>query len=239
MTSDVLKCPLCASPSLTAEFLEESERRRDGTTLSFSVPITVCAECGQSFATPEQARAGDIARADALRELDAALAPTAIVALRGKLGLTQAEFERYLGIGQKTVVRWEAGTVVPNRTADLLMRVLAEVPEARAFCSQHSGVSIASTAQPEFATAPSNRAGYFIKSVAAPILIDHSSVMFDQAAREAARHFITSSMPAKDLLVAGSDAASFVAVESGSEESWRPTQTGEFRSPLSLLRNVA
>lgn len=44
--------------------------------------------------------------------------------------LSQAEFERLLGTGPKTVVRWERSTVTQSSTADTLMRVLMKHPEA-------------------------------------------------------------------------------------------------------------
>ena len=44
------------------------------------------------------------------------------------LGLSQADLEKTLGIGPKTVVRWEKGTVRQSRAADLLLRILAAHP---------------------------------------------------------------------------------------------------------------
>jgi HTH-type transcriptional regulator/antitoxin MqsA len=52
-----------------------------------------------------------------------------IVDLRLGLNLTQARLEAVLGVGPKTVTRWENGTVRQSRIADTFMRVLRAHPE--------------------------------------------------------------------------------------------------------------
>jgi HTH-type transcriptional regulator / antitoxin MqsA len=49
--------------------------------------------------------------------------------LRRSLALSQTGFERVLGTGPKTVVRWEKGTVFQSATADRLMRLLWARPD--------------------------------------------------------------------------------------------------------------
>jgi len=57
------------------------------------------------------------------------LTPDEIRDLRRSLGVAQAALERLLGVGPKTVVRWEKGTVFQSATADRLMRLLIAKPE--------------------------------------------------------------------------------------------------------------
>jgi HTH-type transcriptional regulator/antitoxin MqsA len=64
-----------------------------------------------------------------IRAEDGLLGPDEIVGLREKYGLSQAELERLIGAGEKTVVRWERGTVSQNKTADTLLRVLSDHPD--------------------------------------------------------------------------------------------------------------
>lgn len=142
MNHAALICPVCDSPIVREVLVPQAEARRDGRTLSYEAAVYECSSCEVQFETAEQGRGADLSRANALRAMERALPPESIRRLRESLNLTQALFECYLGVGKKTVVRWENGTVVPNRTADLLMRVLAGVPEARRFCSQHSGVVV-------------------------------------------------------------------------------------------------
>jgi hypothetical protein len=64
-----------------------------------------------------------------LRVHEGLLSPAQITAIRETLGLSQADLEKALGIGPKTVVRWEKGTVRQSRAADRLLRILAAHPE--------------------------------------------------------------------------------------------------------------
>lgn len=61
------------------------------------------------------------------------LSPDEIRGIRKGLGLTQEEFQRLLGVSSPPVSRWEMGVMLPSKTTDNLMRVIAEVPEAVAF----------------------------------------------------------------------------------------------------------
>lgn len=55
-----------------------------------------------------------------------------VKAIREGLGMSQARFERMIGAGPKTVVRWENDSVFQNRTADTLLRVLRDYPQVAA-----------------------------------------------------------------------------------------------------------
>ena len=105
-----------------------------------------CDRCGEAFyvggmADDSLQRASAVARAQ-----DRLLTPQEIVAIRQTYGLTQAQLERLIGAGAKTVVRWERGTVVQNRTADTLLRVLRDHPEVVARLAEQNGVRIRAAA---------------------------------------------------------------------------------------------
>jgi len=90
-----------------------------------------CRRCGETYldlAATEVVQRQAVAGARAARGL---LTPGDIRRLRAALDLSQAELERVLGVGPKTVVRWEKGTVFQSATADRLMRLLAVKPELR------------------------------------------------------------------------------------------------------------
>lgn len=100
-----------------------------------------CSRCGEEYLNGEmmddsQRRATAVIRAE-----DGLLAPDEIVGLRKKYGLTQAELERLIGAGPKTVVRWERGTVAQNRTADTLLRVLLDHPDVVAGLKRQNGLT--------------------------------------------------------------------------------------------------
>ncbi|WP_192498149.1 helix-turn-helix domain-containing protein [Tepidiforma bonchosmolovskayae] len=52
--------------------------------------------------------------------------PERVTALRRRLGLTQAEFARRLGVRQQTVSEWETGLHRPRGASTTLLRMLAE-----------------------------------------------------------------------------------------------------------------
>lgn len=120
-----------------------------------SVPVEVelfrCSDCGEVFYTPQQMQAAQRSASDEVRRQDGLLSPSEIRAIRVQCGLTQSEFERLLGVGPKTDVRWEKGTVFQNKSTDTLLRILREVPEAVSFLADLRQVKCA---RPEKGTAP-------------------------------------------------------------------------------------
>lgn len=98
-----------------------------------------CRGCGEVYLTLDGANAVQTEAARRLRRARGLLAPEEIRAIRTSLGLTQAGFERLLGTGPKTLVRWEKGTVFQSATADKLMRLLAARPELAALLERDEG----------------------------------------------------------------------------------------------------
>jgi len=88
-----------------------------------------CSSCGEVYLAidgAERLQAEAIRASKAARQL---LSPEEIKDLRHSLSLSQVAFEKLLGVGAKTVVRWEKGTVFQSATADRLMRLLRAMPE--------------------------------------------------------------------------------------------------------------
>lgn len=101
-----------------------------------------CPECGEEVYLPGQMAATQTRASRAIRKTEGLLQPEEIRALREGLGLTQAQFERLLGVGPKTVVRWEAGTIFQNHATDNLLRVMSRFPEAAAYLAERHGVRL-------------------------------------------------------------------------------------------------
>ncbi len=79
---------------------------------------------------------------NAIREQEGLLRPEEIKSIRDRLSISQADFERLLGVGEKTVVRWERGTVFQNAATDNLMRVVSAFPQVAHFLAERHGVTI-------------------------------------------------------------------------------------------------
>ncbi len=93
---------------------------------------------------------------DKLRDEERLLRSSQIRSIRMRLGLAQHRFEQLLGVGPKTVVRWEKGTVFQNGATDSLLRLIADVPGAAAYLARIHGVDLAADTEVE----PSMRGPY-------------------------------------------------------------------------------
>lgn len=83
-----------------------------------------CELCGEEYFSLESTERLQTEAIRRSKEARGLLSPEEIRALRRSLGLTQIAFEDLLGVGPKTVVRWEKGTVYQSATADRLMRLI-------------------------------------------------------------------------------------------------------------------
>jgi HTH-type transcriptional regulator/antitoxin MqsA len=121
------------------------------------VEHAVCGDCGEVYLSLDAA--GQL-QVEAIRMSKAArglLTPSEIRELRRSFAMSQAAFEELLGVGPKTVIRWEKGTVFQGATADRLMRLLRAQPElARVLAS---GELYAQVAHERRASPPGRRLG--------------------------------------------------------------------------------
>jgi len=105
-----------------------------------------CVACGEEAYAPGQMNESMRRASNEIRREDGLLLPDEIVAIRTRLGLSQAAFEQLLGVGAKTVVRWEKGTVFQNKATDQLLRVLRDVPGVCRYLSERQGIPVAKEA---------------------------------------------------------------------------------------------
>ena len=89
------------------------------------VPFHRCPVCGERLSGIEAAQVTHRAVCKAL----GLLTPEEILAIRERLGMTQAQFSRLTGIGEATISRWERGRLLQNRANDRYLRLLASGPE--------------------------------------------------------------------------------------------------------------
>src|SRR5207249_6858599 len=80
-----------------------------------------CGRCGEEFYPRDQSLASSRAAASVVRGHENLLSPERIRAIRLSYQMTQADFERALRLGPKTVVRWETGTVRQSAIANSLL----------------------------------------------------------------------------------------------------------------------
>jgi len=124
---------------------EEREVHVGKRTANLQIDAPTCLDCGEFFLSPDALDEVQIRANELIRKEEGLLLPQRIASIREKLGLTQAQFERLLGVGPKTVVRWEKGTVFQNSATDNLLRLLESVPEAAPFLAKRQGVTLGRT----------------------------------------------------------------------------------------------
>lgn len=101
-----------------------------------------CNTCGDEQVTEELAAAVQSAAARAYRERFQFLTGAAIRAVRDRLGLTQEQMENALGLGAKSLARWENERVLQNRSVDDLLRLVDRDPSALAFLARVHGTTV-------------------------------------------------------------------------------------------------
>lgn len=139
-------CPICdASGNRVRERREVTVGRRS---VEVEHERYRCPECGEEWYTPDQMTRAQELAAREIRAAEGLLAPEAIRGIREALELSQADFERLLGFGPKTVGRWERGTVIPNASSDLLIRIVGSFPEVVRFLALKSGVALPESLAP-------------------------------------------------------------------------------------------
>jgi putative zinc finger/helix-turn-helix YgiT family protein len=109
---------------------------------SFDDEFMRCKSCGHEFLTVEQSIQHSRRRAAAIAAVDNRPSPKTVLATRVALGLTQPQLERALGVGPKTAVRWEKGTVAPSGPVARLLRVAEMYPVVFAKIAEEFGVEL-------------------------------------------------------------------------------------------------
>lgn len=103
---------------------EEAEYTIRGTTVQVSREAFRCDRCEEVRVSLESEEKAEVEAANAVRAELGLLAPEEIRELRKELEYTQEQFEAALGLGTKTVVRWESGSVMQSKAADNLLRAV-------------------------------------------------------------------------------------------------------------------
>ena len=133
-------CPMCAGPAVPVSMVRDIHvGSRSAEVLD---EFLRCTQCEQEFYLPGQMDGSQLRASAKMREEEGLLQPHEVRAIRQGLGLSQSDFERLLGVGPKTVVRWEKGTVFQNRATDALLRVVREVPGAARLLGERNGVEL-------------------------------------------------------------------------------------------------
>lgn len=107
-----------------------------------------CDGCGEEHVTEDLARGVQEEAAATFRKSERFLSGADIRALRERLGLSQEQFEAALGLGAKSLARWENDRVLQNRSMDNLLRAIDRDPGLVAYFADLHGTSLPESALP-------------------------------------------------------------------------------------------
>jgi len=140
MEHELESCPTCGG---LLSLMAEEREVPIGTRVAF-VPEEFfrCRACDEDFYAPGQLNLTLRRASEMIRREEGLLTPLEIRGIRESMGLSQHAFEMLLGVGSKTVVRWEKGTVFQNGATDSLLRVVAAFPECARFLARLHEVAL-------------------------------------------------------------------------------------------------
>jgi len=101
--------------------------------LSAEMPIMTCTVCGYEYFDER----GERAQHEAVCQHLGVLSPGEIIAIRQTLGLTRSSFAELAGVGDASLQRWESGTLIQNKSIDLLLYLL-QFKESRRYIEQRA-----------------------------------------------------------------------------------------------------
>lgn len=135
-------CPTCGGTEFRTGIHTERVRAPGGVFAEFGYESHTCVKCGEQLLTSMQARARELARASALRKVQGLVSPQRIKAIRAAYSLTQTMLEQILGVGAKTVVRWERGSVPQSRPVNKLLNIAERFPVVFASIAADEGINV-------------------------------------------------------------------------------------------------
>lgn len=116
-------CPNC-NKMMDSEVVERLETLNvRGQEITLKVKMRVCKECGEPLVDDELDDISLKQFYDEYRRLNNLLFPNDIKKIREKYNMSQTEFAKLLGMGEKTITRYENGTI-QEKTHDNLIRAV-------------------------------------------------------------------------------------------------------------------
>jgi putative zinc finger/helix-turn-helix YgiT family protein len=125
-----IQCPECGKRYLRKQIADLIGSRK-GESFTIETEALVCPECGFKTVPREGATQFAIRVADAYREAHGLLTSLEIKAMRKRLGMIQAQFNRFLHVGEASVKRWELGEIQSPAMNQLMLLAVAEEERRR------------------------------------------------------------------------------------------------------------
>ncbi|RZO86876.1 MAG: type II toxin-antitoxin system MqsA family antitoxin [Oceanococcus sp.] len=137
---DTSYCPVCDAENALVESVYSDHFEYKGKKLRVDgLESYECSECGATPIVPDQARRNQLRIVDAKRRVDGLLTGEEIVAVRERMGLTQAQAALVFGGGANAFSKYERGDVVQSAAMNTLLLMASELPGADSWLRARAG----------------------------------------------------------------------------------------------------
>lgn len=129
----------CSTCETTHTYTQKKTRQSfnvKGVQVEAEVVLLTCDSCNQDIYDREVEINNDIAIFDAYKRKRNLLTSSEIKAIRDKYGLSQSSFATLLGFGEKTITRYETGSI-QDQSHDLLMSMVSNQAFFRLVWERH------------------------------------------------------------------------------------------------------
>ena len=123
-------CPSCEKESATKIVEQYETLTVKGQEITLKVKVRICEECGEEIIDKELDNASLKEFYDEYKKLNNLLTTAEIKDVRTQWGLSQSQFAILLGMGEKTITRYENGNI-QDETHDNLIRLAKETESFR------------------------------------------------------------------------------------------------------------
>lgn len=140
LNSEFKQCPYCMEKHEVKVVEVEEKCTFKGELVKYIATYEYCANLKELWATDKMLRDNDLALKDAYKKKVGLLTSDEIKAIRKKYGMSQEDFSDILGLGRKTITRYENHYVQAKSQDNMIKRVrndyeyLLELLEARMAC---------------------------------------------------------------------------------------------------------
>lgn len=131
-------CPICEEGRLIAKVEMDAAEYR-GVNRELPLHFSECDTCESETATAEQTRDNKRGMIAFKKEVDGFLTGNEIVALRNRLGVTQAQAAKMYGGGPVAFSKYEKDDVTQSESMDKLLRVVDKFPMVAAWLAKEFG----------------------------------------------------------------------------------------------------
>jgi len=123
-----MTCPVCEVGKLGVTKKDFEFKYKGHSRTYSSDKVFICSECESSFLNKKDQRNLDFILTNSRKEIDGLLTSDDIKAIRSIFKITQKDFAKLLGVGEKNFAKYESGQATQSRAMDILLRIFRAFP---------------------------------------------------------------------------------------------------------------